>query len=49
MEIPDTCPRCKNPNSNVEGSIYSEEFKLTIRCMQCGMKYQANKITLINQ
>jgi uncharacterized protein (DUF983 family) len=49
MEIPDRCPRCKNPNSNVEGSIYSDEFKLTIKCMQCGMKYQANKIILLNQ
>jgi uncharacterized protein (DUF983 family) len=46
MEIPDRCPKCQNPNSNIEGSIYAEEFKITIKCMQCGLKYQADKLIL---
>jgi transcriptional regulator NrdR family protein len=41
FEVPEVCPHCKNPNSNIDGSLWGKEKKLSliVKCMSCGRRF----------
>ena len=40
VNLPEVCPKCQNPNSNIVGSVYGEYQHYRISCMQCGYVYK---------
>ena len=44
VKIPDVCPQCGNPNTNIEGSVYDSNIGFKFSCMGCGKIYHKKKL-----